>query len=100
MFSCLKQVIDVTHIPLNKHLHRIARVPSPMCPACEEKEESVHHFLLSCPAYTKHRAIMNFGRIGNVSAAPTISPDASCDSGTTILTLADRWKLVGDDKEL
>ncbi|KAG2113217.1 uncharacterized protein F5147DRAFT_771067 [Suillus discolor] len=46
------------HAPLNKHLFKIARVPSPMCPACEESEESVHHFLLSCPAYTRQRAIL------------------------------------------
>ncbi|KAG2043248.1 hypothetical protein BDR03DRAFT_851411, partial [Suillus americanus] len=46
------------HIPLNKHLHKIARAPSPICPACEEKEKPVHHFLLSCPAYARHRAIM------------------------------------------
>ncbi|KAG2143391.1 uncharacterized protein EDB93DRAFT_1088328, partial [Suillus bovinus] len=45
------------HIPLNKLLHRIFS----MCPACEEREESVHHFLLSCPVYTntRRRAIMN-----------------------------------------
>lgn len=46
------------HIPLNKHLHRISRAPSPICPACEEREESVHHFLLSCPAHARQRAIM------------------------------------------
>ncbi|KAG2029191.1 hypothetical protein BDR03DRAFT_881577 [Suillus americanus] len=33
------------HIPLNKHLHRISRSPSPTCPACEEREESVHHWI-------------------------------------------------------
>jgi hypothetical protein len=27
-------------------------------PSLQRKEESVHHFLLSCPAYARHRAIM------------------------------------------
>ncbi|KAG2035757.1 hypothetical protein BDR03DRAFT_867388, partial [Suillus americanus] len=46
------------HIPLNKHLHRISRLPSPTHPACEEREESVHHFLIACPAYARQRSIM------------------------------------------
>ncbi|KAG2120526.1 uncharacterized protein F5147DRAFT_563012, partial [Suillus discolor] len=51
---------DISPLPLNKYLHRISRStpppPPPICPACEEREESVHHFVLSCPAYARHRA--------------------------------------------
>ena len=39
------------HIPLNHHLARIGVVQSPLCPACREREETVHHFLLGCTAY-------------------------------------------------
>ncbi|KAF8994478.1 hypothetical protein BDQ17DRAFT_1181584, partial [Cyathus striatus] len=38
------------HIALNKHLHRIGKVPSPMCGKCfTNSPETVDHFLLRCP---------------------------------------------------
>ena len=43
------------HIPLNKHLHRIGRAASPTCPVCEGGQESVLHFLVSCPAHEPFR---------------------------------------------
>ena len=39
------------HIPLNHHLAQIGTVQSPLYPACREREETVHHFLLGCTAY-------------------------------------------------
>ena len=41
------------HAPLNKHLFRIARSQSAMCPQCNSAQESVHHFLLTCPAFIR-----------------------------------------------
>ena len=43
------------HIPLQKHLHRIGKADSPMCPACHSRKETVHHFLLACPAHAQQR---------------------------------------------
>jgi hypothetical protein len=43
------------HAPLNKHLFNIKSTDSPICPVCEDAHETVHHFLLSCPAYERHR---------------------------------------------
>jgi hypothetical protein len=43
------------HAPLNKHLHRIKKAPSPTCQQCHRREETVHHFLLACPKYARHR---------------------------------------------
>jgi len=43
------------HIPLRKHLHRIGRISSPMCPTCPSQRETVHHLLMTCPAYTEER---------------------------------------------
>ncbi|KAG2063797.1 hypothetical protein BDR04DRAFT_961629, partial [Suillus decipiens] len=31
---------------------------SAMCPQCEESSESVHHFLVSCPTYTRQCNIL------------------------------------------
>lgn len=52
--SCLTQ-LRTNHTPLNKHLHRIKCVDSPMCPNCNDKEETVHHYLLMCPKYNLPR---------------------------------------------
>ena len=46
------------HVPLNKYLHRIKRVDSPTCSACNQYEETISHFLLHCPAYSVPRLQM------------------------------------------
>jgi hypothetical protein len=43
------------HAPLNKHLFTIKCADSPVCPACEDAFETVHHFLISCPAHEPYR---------------------------------------------
>src|ERR1700683_1013213 len=43
------------HAPLNKHIFNIKSADSPICPACENAHETVHHFLLSCPVYEQHQ---------------------------------------------
>ena len=43
------------HAPLAKHLHRIKKEDSPICPACLQRPETVQHLLLHCPAHWKAR---------------------------------------------
>jgi len=43
------------HAPLNKHLHRIAKSSTVTCQQCSAGRESVHHFLITCPAYIRQR---------------------------------------------
>ena len=43
------------HVPLRKHLVRIARADDPTCPHCSQGEESVHHFLFECAAWQRER---------------------------------------------
>jgi len=43
------------HVPLNSYLYRFKRVDKPNCPACGEAEESIAHFLLTCPSYAFER---------------------------------------------
>jgi hypothetical protein len=45
------------HVPLNKYLHKIGKAVSPMCAECG-KEESVHHYLLTCKRYEELRRKM------------------------------------------
>ena len=40
------------HIPLQKYLHKIGKVKSARCPVWKNEDETIHHFLLMCPAYT------------------------------------------------
>lgn len=46
------------HAPLNKHLSRIGKAESPLCSACNEKDETVWHFILECEAYEAHRNVL------------------------------------------
>jgi hypothetical protein len=34
------------HVPLNAHLHHIGKAETPLCPACHQHEETVHHYIL------------------------------------------------------
>ncbi|KAJ7042940.1 hypothetical protein C8F04DRAFT_944955, partial [Mycena alexandri] len=43
------------HIPLAKHLHRIQKADSPICPCCRQADETVMHYLLRCPAHADAR---------------------------------------------
>ena len=43
------------HAPLAKHLHRIGKSDSLICPVCQQGEESVQHFILHCPAHQEAR---------------------------------------------
>ena len=52
------------HIPLNYFLHKISKVKSPVCPACQLNDETVHHYLFECPgfAYERHSLARATGR--------------------------------------
>jgi hypothetical protein len=43
------------HVPFNRHLYTIGKVTLPLCLACNEREETVHHFLFVCSAYDEQR---------------------------------------------
>jgi ribonuclease HI len=43
------------HVALNHHLFRTKCAPSPKCPKCPNKDETVHHYLISCPTYEGYR---------------------------------------------
>ena len=46
------------HIALNQHLHHIGKAHTPVCPCCQRMDETVHHFLIHCPAHaTARRAL-------------------------------------------
>ena len=42
-------------IGLNYHLHKIKIVPSPVCDQCQQEDETVGHFLGTCPAFSMIR---------------------------------------------
>lgn len=48
------------HAPLQYHLHKLGKVPSPLCPTCGIEKETVHHFLMTCPGYRHFRDVMRF----------------------------------------
>jgi len=47
-----------THVPLQKHLHRIGRANSLKCPACHMRDETIHHYLVACPVHRGPRSQM------------------------------------------
>jgi ribonuclease HI len=47
------------HIPLNQHLHRIGKSPSPHCPICPGRNETIDHYLFDCPQYVRERHILS-----------------------------------------
>ena len=53
----LCQVLQVLtgHGNLAKHRNRIGKAPSPICPMCQEAEETPQHYVGECPAYANTR---------------------------------------------
>ncbi|KIK78241.1 hypothetical protein PAXRUDRAFT_54516, partial [Paxillus rubicundulus Ve08.2h10] len=49
--------LQTTHVALNKHLHRLKKVTSPLCPYCD-KVETVVHFLTTCPQYNREHHVL------------------------------------------
>ena len=47
--------LAISHIPLNTYLHKFKLVDKPQCPACGNENETVAHYLLSCPGYAHER---------------------------------------------
>lgn len=47
--------LRIGHTILNKHLHRIKRADTPVCPACHHEDETIMHYLLHCPAHANAR---------------------------------------------
>ncbi|KAH7915844.1 hypothetical protein BJ138DRAFT_994581, partial [Hygrophoropsis aurantiaca] len=70
------------HAPLNKHLFRIkgtADEPeTPLCPACKEKEETVHHYILACPSHRPARDAMNRALPWGKKNLPSLLSDPKC----------------------
>ena len=52
--SSILMQLRTGHAQLNRHLYNIGATATPLCPACHRKEETVHHYLLSCLAHAKH----------------------------------------------
>ena len=48
------------HVPLNKYLFCIGKIPSHICPACHQLNGTVLHYILHCPAYHIPRQILHY----------------------------------------
>ena len=51
--------LRLSHAPVNHYLKRIGKVDSARCPACGADDETIQHFLLSCPSYEHERWALN-----------------------------------------
>ena len=58
----LRQVLQILtgHGNLAKHRHKMGKVQSPLCPKCQEAEDTPQHYVGECPAYLQTR-ISHFG---------------------------------------
>ena len=45
----------IGHIPTNQYLKRIGRADSTRCPACGAEEETLEHYVLTCPNHAHER---------------------------------------------
>jgi hypothetical protein len=68
------------HAPLAKHLHRLSKSPSPICPCCNETVETVEHFLHFCSAHAAaRRELHKAGRLARFTkhllTDPKLLPD-------------------------
>ncbi|OJA10067.1 hypothetical protein AZE42_10561 [Rhizopogon vesiculosus] len=65
--TSLYMSLRMGHALLNKHLHRIGKTESPHC---QRTEETVHHFLFTCPFYQRERHIL-VNALGRKASSPS-----------------------------
>ena len=55
--SKLRQVLQILtgHANLAKHRFKMGKATSPLCPSCQEAEETPQHYVGECPAYLNAR---------------------------------------------
>jgi len=59
------------HIPLNVILHQVKRSDTPDCPHCKNGiQETIHHYLLTCPSYAGARRILQAKLKRDTSSIP------------------------------
>jgi ribonuclease HI len=89
------------HAPLNKHLFNMKCADSPICPACEDAYETVHHFLLTCPAYERHRRNLFFTlRRGSRSLATMLSHPKTIKQVFKFIGRTGRFKATHGDLDI
>lgn len=52
--------IDKTIFIRIEWVYRTRSRGSPLCPVCEEEDETISHFLFKCPAYARQRAALYY----------------------------------------
>jgi zinc-binding in reverse transcriptase len=53
------------HVPLAKHLFRIGKADSPVCPACQQADETIQHYItLSSASSGKTKLVKQYGKKG------------------------------------
>lgn len=75
--SLLVQLIT-EHVPLCRYLHRFKKADSSTCPACNQADESVHHFLMICPAYDIPRRELRRELGGKAGKVASLLTDDNC----------------------
>ena len=70
--SALLFQLRTGQIALDYHLHTIGCAKSPLCPKCEERNETVDHFLLYCPAYARARQRILYLHGANALTLPSL----------------------------
>ncbi|QRV88257.1 hypothetical protein RhiJN_16275 [Ceratobasidium sp. AG-Ba] len=60
------------HIPLNAYLHRFGHAESANCPACDQRAETVEHYLMHCPVYEQERQRRNIAFPASANSLSTL----------------------------
>lgn len=77
--TSLYMFLRTGHAPLNKHLHHIGKAEDPFCPHCDQVEETVFHYLITCPQYRRERHALTCALGRKASSIPFLltNPEAT-----------------------
>jgi hypothetical protein len=66
------------HALLNKHLHHIAKADTAKCLQCNKGNESVHHYLFNCRAFSRRHSTLRESLGTKVHHVKYILNDTKC----------------------
>ena len=86
----------IGHVPLNSYLYKFKLTDSPRCPACGAVQETINHFIITCPTYAHMRWPLKRKCKGTLTLAKILNNPELIKNLITYIEETKRFKQQGE----